>query len=157
MAELSALHEKLAEVIGLTQATQRIARRVAKLADETDEPDLVEAMERLDARAREVQRRCQTVAAKRNGLKPSTITAKSRAAKAAAEALGQVPDGAGALDVLGRLAVVVDQGLRHWLALAALHGSDDDPVIGGLVTFAIGIQRETAGDIVGLRSGLCRP
>ena len=69
MAELTHLDEKLAEVLGLAQAAQAATKKVATLARQEKETDLVKLMTRMGDEATQVRQRCDDVAATRDGLK----------------------------------------------------------------------------------------
>ena len=58
MAELTHLDEKLAEVLGLAQAAQAATRKVATLARQENDTELLHLLERMDDEAAEVEQRC---------------------------------------------------------------------------------------------------
>jgi hypothetical protein len=67
MADLTVLDEKLAEVLGLAQAAQTAAKKVATLARKEKETELVQLMEQMGDDAAKVQQRCDVVAGSRDG------------------------------------------------------------------------------------------
>ena len=62
MAELTHLDEKLAEVLGLAQAAQTATRKVATLARQENDTELLELLERMGDEAAEVEERCDDAA-----------------------------------------------------------------------------------------------
>ena len=58
MAELTHLDEKLAEVLGLAQAAQAATKKVATLAREEKDPELLELLQRMGDEAAKVEQRC---------------------------------------------------------------------------------------------------
>jgi hypothetical protein len=74
MAELTVLDEKLAEVLGLAQAAQTAIKKVAALAREEKETELLELMQQMGDDAAKVQQRCDVVA----GTRSRTPTPQNR-------------------------------------------------------------------------------
>ena len=58
MAELTHLDEKLAEVLGLAQAAQAATKKVATLARQENDTELLELLERMGDEAAKVEQRC---------------------------------------------------------------------------------------------------
>ena len=77
MAELTHLDEKLAEVLGLAQAAQAATKKVATLARQENDTELLELLERMGDEAAKVEERCHAAAGSRDGIK--TAIAKRRA------------------------------------------------------------------------------
>lgn len=77
MAELTVLDEKLGEVLGLAQAAQQAAKKVATLARKEKAQDLVELMGEMGQDAQTVEQHCQQVADRREGAK-SAINKEAR-------------------------------------------------------------------------------
>ena len=80
MAELTPLDEKLAEVLGLAQAAQTTTQKVAGLARDEGEDDLVSLMERMTTESEQTEASCQKVADTREGMK-TAIADKARETK----------------------------------------------------------------------------
>ena len=81
MAELTHLDEKLAEVLGLAQAAQAATKKVATLARQEKDTELLELLERMDDEAAKVEQRCDAATSSRDGVK-TAITGKARETKA---------------------------------------------------------------------------
>ena len=58
MAELSHLDEKLAEVLGLAQAAQTATKKVAPLARQETDTELLALLQRMGDEAAKVEQRC---------------------------------------------------------------------------------------------------
>ena len=98
MAELTQLDEKLAEVLGLAQAAQKVTAKVASLVEDDE---VKSTLERMGEEAAETERRCEEVAANLNGKK-TAIEEKARETKTeATEMMGTyLGDDADGLDGL---------------------------------------------------------
>ncbi len=141
MPELTHLDEKLAEVLGLAQAAQQAAKKVATLARREKDRDLVSLMQRLERDSIKIAERCERVAATREGLK-TAIKAKARETK------GEVADfmrtylaDAEALDGLEFLSMAEAGELAHWEILSTLNDTAGNKAIAGLVSLALPIER----------------
>src|ERR671939_526114 len=64
MAQITQLESKLAEVLGLAQAAQQATKKVARLAK--GETELVALLDRMNAEAKETEKRCKALAEKMN-------------------------------------------------------------------------------------------
>ena len=69
MAELTHLDEKLAEVLGLAQAAQAATKKVATLARQEKDTELLELLQRMGDEAAKVEQRCDVAASSRDGRK----------------------------------------------------------------------------------------
>jgi predicted Rossmann-fold nucleotide-binding protein len=141
MAELTHLDEKLAEVLGLAQAAQIAAKKVATLARKEKEAELVEAMQRLSAEAAKIEQRCDVAAGKRDGMR-TAINKKARETKA--EVLGFMKtylEDAEALDGLEFLSMAEAGELSHWEILATLNETAQDRGVASVVKFAVPLQQ----------------
>jgi hypothetical protein len=132
MAELTPIDEKLAEVLGLAQASQDTVGKVIKLC-EGEHDDQVPTLERMRDEARETQERCEAIAAELNGKK-TAVEEKARETKREASQMRDdyLGDDADALDgfefmimaeagelghveIVGAMSETVgDQGLREF-------------------------------------------
>jgi hypothetical protein len=81
MAELTHLDEKLAEVLGLAQAAQTATKKVASLARQEKDTELLELLRRMGDEAAKVEQRCDDAPGTREGMK-TAIAAKARETKA---------------------------------------------------------------------------
>jgi hypothetical protein len=142
MAELTVLDEKLAEVLGLAQAAQQAAKKVATLARKEKERELVEMMGQMEDEARTVAERCRQVANSRDGVK-SAITNEARTTKAELlEFMSTYLQGAGALDGLEFLSMAEAGELAHWKILEKLNEKAGDKAIAQAVKVALPLQEK---------------
>src|SRR3954463_8741185 len=81
MAQITQLESKLAEVLGLAQAAQVATKKVARLAK--GETEIVALLDRMNAEAKETEKRCKAVAERRDGKK-TAINKKARETKSEA-------------------------------------------------------------------------
>jgi hypothetical protein len=141
MPELTHLDEKLAEVLGLAQAAQVATKKVATLARKEKDTELVTLMGQMGDQAAEVQRRCETAAGTRDGLK-TAITKKARETKAeVSDFMKTYLEDAEALDGLEFLSMAEAGEMAHWEILAALNDTGKDRDIAAVVTFALPVQK----------------
>jgi len=100
MAELTPIDEKLAEVLGLAQASQDTVSKVIELCEEEHE-DVVPTLERMRDEARETQERCEAIVAELDGKK-TAVEDKARETKQEASQMRDdyLGDDADALDGL---------------------------------------------------------
>ena len=140
MAELTHLDEKLAEVLGLAQAAQAATKKVATLARQENETQLLELLVQMGDQAAEVERRCDTAAGSRDGVK-TAITDKARETKAEVnEFMKTYLEDGGALDGLEFLSMAEAGELTHWEILAKLNETANDIEIARIVEFALPLQ-----------------
>ncbi|HTW12814.1 MAG TPA: hypothetical protein VME01_08730 [Solirubrobacteraceae bacterium] len=142
MAELTHLEEKLAEVLGLAQAAQGAGKRVATLAKNEDESELVATLEQMLEEAVQTEQRCQAVADNRDGKK-TAIAEKARDTKTDLETFMRTYlEDAEALDGLEFLSMAEAGELIHWEILATLNKSAKDEEIAQLVEQCLPIQQK---------------
>ena len=141
MAELTHLDEKLAEVLGLAQAAQAATKKVATLARQESDTELLELLERMGDEAAGVEQRCDELAASRDGVK-TAITNKARETKAEVnEFMRTYLEDAEALDGLEFLSMAEAGELVHWEILAKLNETANDGEIAQVVKFALPLQQ----------------
>jgi hypothetical protein len=141
MAELTHLDEKLAEVLGLAQAAQVATEKVATLARNEDEAELVELMTRMGKEAAQVEQHCDDAAGAREGMK-TAIAEKARETKA--EVTGFMKtylEDAEALDGLEFLSMAEAGEMAHWEILAKLNENANDRGVATVVKFAVPLQQ----------------
>lgn len=142
MSALTTLDEKLAEVLGLAQAGQAAAKKVATLARKEHETDLVTVMRRMADEAKDLEERCKTVAATRDGVK-TAITKKARETKAeVTDFMATYLEDAEALDGLEFLTMAEAGELIHLEILAKLNETAKDKDIAALTKAALPVQRK---------------
>ena len=141
MAELTHLDEKLAEVLGLAQAAQAATKKVATLARQENDTELLHLLERMDDEAAKVEQRCDAAASSRDGVK-TAITDKARETKAEVnDFMKTYLEDAEALDGLEFLSMAEAGELAHWEILAKLNETANDQDIADAVEFALPLQR----------------
>jgi hypothetical protein len=141
MAELTHLDEKLAEVLGLAQAAQAATKKVATLARQESDTELLELLERLGDEAATVEQRCEELAGSRDGVK-TAITDKARETKAEVnEFMRTYLEDAEALDGLEFLSMAEAGELVHWEILSKLNETANDGEIARVVKFALPLQQ----------------
>jgi hypothetical protein len=141
MAELTHLDEKLAEVLGLAQAAQTATKKVATLARQESDTELLELLERMGDEAAGVEQRCDELAGSRDGVK-TAITDKARETKAEVnEFMKTYLEDAEALDGLEFLSMAEAGELVHWEILSKLNETANDGEIARVVKFALPLQQ----------------
>jgi hypothetical protein len=141
MAELTHLDEKLAEVLGLAQAAQTAAKKVATLARQEKDTELLELLERMGDEAAKVEQSCDAAAGTREGMK-TAIAAKAGETKAEVNGFMKTYlEDAEALDGLEFLSMAEAGELAHWEILATLNETANDKDIADAVEFALPLQR----------------
>src|SRR3954467_1131458 len=114
MAQKREDDSRLAEVLGLDQAAQQATKKVARLAK--GEKEIVALLDRMNAEAKETEKRCKAAAEKRDGKK-TAINKKARETKAEAGEMLEAylgGDDADALDGLEFLIMAEAGELGHW-------------------------------------------
>ena len=141
MAELTHLDEKLAEVLGLAQAAQAATKKVATLARQEKDTELVELLERMGDEAAKVEELCDATASSRDGVK-TAITNKARETKAEVnDFMKTYLEDAEALDGLEFLSMAEAGEMAHWEILAKLNETANDGEIARVVEFALPLQQ----------------
>jgi hypothetical protein len=141
MAELTHLDEKLAEVLGLAQAAQTATKKVATLARQEKDAELLELLERMGDEAAKVEQRCDDAAGTREGMK-TAIAERARETKAeVSEFMKTYLEDAEALDGLEFLSMAEAGELAHWEILAKLNETANDQDIAAVVKFALPRQQ----------------
>ena len=141
MAELTHLDEKLAEVLGLAQAAQVATKKVATLARQENDTELLELLERMGDEAAKVEQRCDAAASSRDGVK-TAIAKEARETKAEVnEFMKTYLEDAEALDGLEFLSMAEAGELAHWEILAKLNETANDSEIARVVELALPLQQ----------------
>ena len=142
MAELTHLDEKLAEVLGLAQAAQTATKKVATLARQEKDTELLELLERMGDEAAKVEQRCDAAASSREGVMKTAIAEKARETKAEVNGFMKTYlEDAEALDGLEFLSMAEAGELAHWEILAKLNETANDKEIAEVVEFALPLQQ----------------
>ncbi len=139
MAEVNTLEEKLAEVIGLAQASQTTSKKVEGLVDDDA---IVERLRQMREEAIETERRCTSLADDREGKK-TAILDKARETKGEAEEMMRtyLGDDADGLDGFEFMIMAEAGEVGHWAVLSKLNESAGEDEIAELVDWALPIQQ----------------
>ena len=139
MAELTQLEEKLAEVIGLAQASQDTTSKVAQLVGDEQ---IKQTLEQMGDEARETEQRGLQLAEQLEGKK-TALQEKARETKAEAQEMAKtyLGDDADALDGLEFMIMVEAGELGHVEIVDKLNEQAGNPQIGELASWAVGVQR----------------
>jgi hypothetical protein len=141
MTELTHLDEKLAEVLGLAQAAQVATKKVATLARAEKEVELVDLMQEMGNQAADVQKRCEAVVGKREGMK-TAIAKKAKETKSeVGDFMHTYLEDAEALDGLEFLSMAEAGEMAHWEILARLNETANDRDVASVVKFALPVQK----------------
>ena len=141
MAQITQLESKLAEVLGLAQAAQQATKKVARLAK--GETELIALLDRMNAEAKETEKRCKALAEKRDGKK-TAINRKARETKAeAAEMMNTYLSGddVDALDGFEFLIMAEAGELGHWEIVRTMATKAKDRPLVRLAEWATPIQQ----------------
>jgi hypothetical protein len=142
MAQITQLESKLAECLGLAQAAQQATKTVARLAK--GDKELVAVLDRMNAEAKETEKRCKALAEKRDGKK-TAINKKARETKAeAGEMLATYLGGAdvNALDGFEFLTMAEAGELGHWEIVGTMATKAKDRSVVRLAEWATPIQQQ---------------
>jgi hypothetical protein len=148
MAELTPIDEKLAEVLGLAQASQDTVSKVIKLCQEEDEDQqIVDTLERMRDEARETQERCEAIADGLDGKKTAVLD-KGRETKQEASQMRDdyLGDDADALDGLEFMIMAEAGELGHVEIVGAMAQQVGDQQLQELAGWAQPIQQRHYDD-----------
>ena len=138
MAELTTLEEKLAEVLGLAQASQSATEKVEGLVEDDG---IAGALRQMREDAEETERRCTELADSREGKKTAILEkaqeTKGEATEMMSTYLGGDADG---LDGFEFLTMAEAGEVGHWAVLAKLNESAGEDRVSDLVEWALPIQ-----------------
>ena len=143
MAELTVLESKLGEVTGLAMAAQGATQKIAKLARDEGEDELVQVLERMHQEAAETEERCTDVAGEFEGKK-TAILDKAREVKQEATEMMRTYLGsdADALDGFEFLTMAEAGEVGHWSIVDVLSQRARDARVSTLVQWAKPIQEK---------------
>jgi hypothetical protein len=138
MAELTTLEEKLAEVLGLAQASQGATEKVEGMVEDDE---IAAALKQMREEAEETERRCAELADSRDGKKTAILEkaqeTKTEATEMMSTYLGEESDG---LDGFEFLTMAEAGEVGHWAVLGKLNESARESEISDLVEWALPIQ-----------------
>jgi hypothetical protein len=138
MADLTALEEKLAEVLGLAQAAQGATEKVEGLVEDEG---IAATLQKMRGDAEETERRCTDLANAREGKK-TAILDKAKETKGEATEMMQtyLGDDADGLDGFEFLTMAEAGEVGHWSVLGKLNESAKEEPVVELVDWALPIQ-----------------
>ena len=144
MADLTPIDEKLAEVLGLAQASQDTVSKVLKLCDDEQ---IVGTLERMRDEARETEQRCEAIAAELDGKK-TAVEEKARETKQEASQMREdyLGDDADALDGLEFMIMAEAGELGHVEIVGAMSEQVGDQQLQELAGWAQPIQQRHYDD-----------
>ena len=143
MAELTNLESKLGEVVGLAMAAQEAGQKVARLAKEEGNEELVGTLERMREQARETEERGTELASSFEGKK-TAILDEAREVKGKAQAMMKtyLDDASGTLDGFEFLTMAEAGEVGHWEILGTLNKRAGNEAVSQLVEWALPIQQQ---------------
>ena len=144
MAQITQLDSKLAEVLGLAQAAQQATKKVGRMAKSEGEQELVALLDRMNADAKETEKRCKAAAEKRDGKK-TAINKKARETKAEAGEMMEAylgGDDVDALDGLEFLTMAEAGELGHWSVVAKMNEKAGNAQLRELTAWALPLQEK---------------
>jgi len=143
MAELTNLESKLGEVVGLAMAAQEAGQKVAKLAKEDGNEELVGTLERMREQAKETEERGTQVAGSFEGKK-TAILEEAREVKGKAQEMMKtyLDEASDALDGFEFLTMAEAGEVGHWEILGTLNKGAANSDVSELVAWALPIQQQ---------------
>jgi hypothetical protein len=142
MAELTNLELKLGEVVGLAMAAQEAGQKVAKLAKDDGNDELVGTLERMRAEAKETEERGTDVAGSFEGKKTAILDEAREVKQKAQEMMKTYLDQASdSLDGFEFLTMAEAGEVGHWEILGTLNKRAAKSEVSDLVSWALPIQQ----------------
>jgi hypothetical protein len=141
VAELTNLESKLGEVVGLAMAAQEAGQKVAKLAKEGGNDELVGTLERMRAQAEETEERGTKVASSFEGKK-TAILEEARDVKSKAQEMMKtyLDEASDTLDGFEFLTMAEAGEVGHWTVVEKLNEDARNRDVQQLVDWAKPIQ-----------------
>jgi hypothetical protein len=142
MAELTNLESKIAEVLGLAEASKGAAETVKGMLDE-DEQDLASRLERMHEDAVETAERCTEVAGGFEGKKTAILDAARETKQEATEMMKTyLADEEEALDGFEFLTMAEAGEVGHWAIIKKLNERAGNTAVKDLAAWALPVQEE---------------
>jgi hypothetical protein len=143
VAELTNLESKLGEVVGLAMAAQEAGKKVAKLAKESGDEEVVGALERMRMQAEETEERGTEVASSFEGKK-TAILEEAREVKSKAQEMMKtyLDEASDTLDGFEFLTMAEAGEVGHWEILDTLNKRAGNRDVSELVGWALPIQQQ---------------
>ena len=148
MAELTNLESKLGEVVGLAMAAQEAGQKVAKLAKDDGNDELVGTLERMREEAKETEERGTEVASSFDGKKTAILDEAREVKQKAQEMMKTYLDQASdSLDGFEFLTMAEAGEVGHWAIVGVLGERAGDAAVMQLVEWAKPIQDRHFADV----------
>ncbi len=142
MAELTNLESKLAEVLGLAEASKGAAETVKGMLD-GDEQDLASTLDRMHQEAVETAERCIEVAGGFDGKKTAIVEAARETKQEATEMMETYLEGEDdALDGFEFLTMAEAGEVGHWAIVKKLNERAGFSAVTELADWALPVQEE---------------
>jgi hypothetical protein len=142
MAELTNLESKLGEVVGLAMAAQEAGQKVAKLAKDDGNEELVGKLEQMRDEAKQTEERGTEVAGSFEGKKTAIVDEAHEVKQKAKEMMKTYLDEASdALDGFEFLTMAEAGEVGHWEILGTLNERAGKSEVSRLVDWALPIQK----------------
>jgi hemerythrin len=142
MAELTNLESKLAEVLGLAEASKGAAEKVKGMLDD-DEQDLASKLDRMHEEAVETANRCIEVASGFDGKKTAIVEAARETKQEATEMMETYLEGEDdALDGFEFLTMSEAGEVGHWAIVKKLNERAGIASVTDLADWALPVQEE---------------
>jgi hypothetical protein len=142
MAELTNLESKLAEVLGLAEASKGATEKVKGMLDE-DEQDLADKLDRMHEEAIETADRCIEVASGFDGKKTAIVEAARETKQEATEMMETYLEGEeDALDGFEFLTMSEAGEVGHWAIVKRLNDRAGIASVKDLAEWALPVQEE---------------
>jgi hypothetical protein len=145
MADVTALEEKLGEVIGLAEAAQEAVAKVTSLPESDSQSDL---LDRLKEESEETAKRGREVAEERgddaDGVLEKAEETKQEGVEMMESYLGEDSDGLDGFEFL----IMTEAGeAGHWAILGKLNEKAAEKAVGELVAWALPLQEAHLDDV----------
>jgi hypothetical protein len=142
MAELTNLESKLGEVVGLAMAAQEAGQKVARLAKDDGNNELVSKLERMREEAQQTEERGTEVAGSFDGKKTAILDEANEVKQKAKQMMKTYLDEASdALDGFEFLTMAEAGEVGHWEILGTLNERARNSEVSELVDWALPIQK----------------
>ena len=140
MAELTNLESKLAEVLGLAEASKGAAEKVKGMLED-DERDLAGTLERMREEAAETAERCTEVAGQFDGKKTAILDAARETKQEATEMMETYLEGEDdALDGFEFLTMAEAGEVGHWAIVKKFNERAGVDAVTALTDWALPVQ-----------------
>jgi|SRR4051794_24380215 len=142
MAELTNLESKLAEVLGLAEASKGAAERVRGMLDQ-DEQDIAGRLDQMHGEAAETAERCIAVADGLDGKKTAIVEAARETKQEATEMMKTYLEGEDdALDGFEFLTMAEAGEVGHWSIVKKFNERAGNDAVAELVQWALPVQEQ---------------